>query len=25
LYEENQLRILDKNKGPADWVADWVI
>jgi len=24
-YEENQLRILDKNKGPADWVADWVI
>jgi len=25
LYEENQLRILDKNKSPADWVADWVI
>jgi serine O-acetyltransferase len=24
-YEENQLRILDKNKRPDEWVADWVI
>jgi serine O-acetyltransferase len=25
LYEENQLRILDKNKRPEEWVQDWVI
>lgn len=24
-YEENQLRILDKNKRPEEWVQDWVI
>jgi serine O-acetyltransferase len=24
-YEENSLRILDKNKGPEEWVQDWVI
>ncbi|MEA3207558.1 MAG: serine O-acetyltransferase [Chthoniobacter sp.] len=25
IYEENSLRILDKNKGPEEWVSDWVI
>ena len=24
-YEENSLRILDKNKRPEEWVSDWVI
>lgn len=24
-YEENSLRILDKNKRPEEWVQDWVI
>lgn len=24
-YEENSLRILDKNKKPEEWVSDWVI
>ena len=24
-YEENSLRILDKEKRPEEWVADWVI
>ncbi|MGB8166985.1 MAG: serine O-acetyltransferase [Chthoniobacteraceae bacterium] len=24
-YEENQLRILDKDKRPEEWVQDWVI
>ena len=25
VYEENSLRILDKNKRPEEWVQDWVI
>ena len=25
VYEENSLRILDKDKRPEEWVQDWVI
>ena len=25
VYEENSLRILDKNKRPEEWVEDWII
>ena len=25
VYEENSLRIVDKDKRPEEWVADWVI